>query len=57
MRDRPTAPAPGHAQQTWNDSERIAHHREMSPSERLQRTIAVSRATLRFARGARRERG
>jgi len=39
---------------TWNDPERIAEHRSLSPAERLRRTIEVSRATLRFANGRRR---
>lgn len=38
---------------TWNDRERIVEHRALSPAERLRRTIAVSRVTLRFADGAR----
>jgi hypothetical protein len=41
---------------TWNDPSRIAHHRVLSPAERLRLTIEASRATLRFAQGRRRER-
>ena len=38
---------------TWNEPERIAEHRELSPAERLRLTIEVSRAALRFANGRR----
>jgi hypothetical protein len=38
---------------TWNDAERIAVHRDLSPSERLKLTIEASRAALRFAHGRR----
>jgi hypothetical protein len=38
---------------TWNDAERIAAHRAMSPGERLRLTIEASRAALRFAHGRR----
>jgi hypothetical protein len=38
---------------TWNDPERIAAHRAMSPSVRLALTLEVSRAALRFANGRR----
>jgi hypothetical protein len=38
---------------TWNDSARIAIHRELSPSARLKLTIEASRAALRFAHGRR----
>lgn len=39
--------------ETWNSPERIAIHRELSPSERLALTIEASRAALRFAEGER----
>lgn len=38
---------------TWNDAERIAEHRAMSPADRLRLVIEVSQATLRFATGRR----
>jgi hypothetical protein len=38
---------------TWNEPERIAEHRELSPAERLRLTIEASRAVLRFANGRR----
>jgi hypothetical protein len=44
------------ATSTWNDSLRIAKHRELSPAQRLRLTIEASRATLRFAQGTKRER-
>lgn len=39
--------------ETWNDSERIAVHRALTPSERIRLTIEASRAALRFAEGER----
>lgn len=39
--------------ETWNSPQRIAIHRGLSPSERLQLTIEASRAALRFAEGER----
>ena len=53
MERRQAEISPKNAGNTWNDAERIAEHRALSPSERLRRTIEVSRATLRFARGRR----
>jgi hypothetical protein len=38
---------------TWNDAERIAAHRLLTPSERLRLTIELSRSVLRFANGRR----
>lgn len=37
------------AQRTWNAPEDIERHRLLTPEERLRKTIAVSRAALRFA--------
>jgi len=39
--------------ETWNDRDRIAEHRELTPAERLRLTLEASRAALRFATGAR----
>jgi hypothetical protein len=51
------SPATGaNAKSTWNDPDRIARHRALTPAERLHLTIEASRATLRFAQGRRRER-
>jgi hypothetical protein len=44
---------PKTATTTWNDPERIAAHRAMTPAVRLWLTIEVSRAALRFANGRR----
>lgn len=38
---------------TWNDPVRIAVHRQLTPSARVQLMIEASRAVLRFARGRR----
>jgi hypothetical protein len=54
MDRRLTNPTPPNAGRTWNDAERIAEHRALSPGERLRRTIEVSRVALRFANGQRR---
>jgi hypothetical protein len=43
----------GRKDQTWNEAERTAAHRTMSPAQRLRLTIEVSRAALRFAQGRR----
>jgi len=45
---------PAAAGRTWNDRDRIAEQRSMSPAQRLQLTIQASRAALRFAHGDRR---
>ena len=37
------------SQRTWNAPEDIERHRRLTPEERLRKTIAVSRAALRFA--------
>jgi hypothetical protein len=53
--DRPAPKSPHTSEgRTWNDAERIAEHRALSPAERLRRTIEVSRVALRFAHGRRR---
>ena len=41
------------AQITWNDPERIAYHRSLTPSERVRLAIEASRAALMFANGRR----
>ena len=43
------------AYRTWNDADRIAAHRAMTPSQRLALALEVSRAALRFADGRRAE--
>jgi len=55
MERRTQETSPRDAGKTWNDPERINEHRALSPAERLRRTIEVSRATLRFAHGPRRQ--
>jgi hypothetical protein len=37
------------AQRTWNAPEDIERHRRLTPEQRLRKTIALSRAALRFA--------
>jgi hypothetical protein len=49
-----TAGAPGQ-QPTWNTPEDIARHREMTPEERLRKTIKLSQAALRFVAAGRSE--
>jgi hypothetical protein len=44
---------PSQRGETWNDTEAINRHREMTPSQRLALAIEASRAALRFAEGAR----
>jgi hypothetical protein len=46
---KPTTSARTDARTTWNDAERIAAHRALSPRDRLRLTIEASRAALRFA--------
>jgi hypothetical protein len=47
-------PPPRQAQPaTWNDSARIAVHRQLTPSGRVQLMIEASRAALRFVHGRR----
>jgi hypothetical protein len=41
------------AHHTWNDADRIAAHRAMTPSQRLALAIEARRAALRFANGRR----
>jgi hypothetical protein len=43
------------AYRTWNDADRIAAHRAMTPSQRLTLAVEASRAALRFATGRRAE--
>jgi hypothetical protein len=40
--------------ETWNDTEAINRHREMTPSQRVALAIEASRAALRFANAPRR---
>jgi hypothetical protein len=48
-RDRPSERG-----ETWNDTEAIDRHREMTPEQRVALAIEVSRAALRFAEAGRR---
>jgi hypothetical protein len=49
----PAGDLPSQRGETWNDTEAIARHRELTPSERIALAIEASRAALRFAEGAR----
>jgi hypothetical protein len=49
----PPPDEPHTATTTWNDQQRIAIHRALSPGERIRLTIEASRAALRFAHGRR----
>jgi len=42
---------PSQRGETWNDTEAINRHREMTPSERVALAIEASRAALLFAEG------
>jgi DNA polymerase IIIc chi subunit len=54
MGDERDEPHPRQAESpTWNDSVRIAVHRQLTPSARVQLMIEASRAALRFAHGRR----
>ncbi|MGH2845851.1 MAG: hypothetical protein ACRDL0_07505 [Thermoleophilaceae bacterium] len=54
MGDEPVEPHPRQTQPaTWNDSARIAVHRQLTPSGRVRLMIEASRAALRFAHGRR----
>ena len=53
VREAGTPSTPSTRGETWNSPERIAIHRGLTPSERLQLTIEASRAALRFAEGER----
>jgi hypothetical protein len=48
------AELPSQRGETWNDTEAIARHRTMSPSQRVALAIDVSRAALMVAASARR---
>jgi hypothetical protein len=48
-----TSASPRGPQRTWNTPEDIARHREMTPEERLRKTIKLSQAALRFAAAGR----
>jgi adenylate kinase len=39
--------------ETWNDTEAINRHREMTPTQRVALAIQISRAALRFAHAKR----
>jgi hypothetical protein len=45
---------PSERGETWNDTEAINRHREMTPSQRVALAIEASRAALLFADGKRR---
>ena len=42
---------PSQRGETWNDTESINRHREMTPAERVALAIEASRAALLFAEG------
>ena len=44
---------PSQRGETWNDTEAINRHREMTPSQRVALAIQISRAALRFAHAKR----
>ena len=44
---------PSQRGETWNDTEAINRHREMTPSERVALAIQISRAVLQFAHAER----
>jgi hypothetical protein len=47
------ADLPSQRGETWNDTEAIARHRDMTPAQRVMLAIEASRAAMRFAEGAR----
>jgi len=51
----PPPPSPPAQRATWNDADRIAAHRALSPEQRVALALEASRAALRFATGRRRE--
>jgi hypothetical protein len=50
----PAADLPSQRGETWNDTEAINRHREMTPSQRIALAVEASRAALMFA-GAKRK--
>jgi hypothetical protein len=51
--DKAAAPAKVTQGLTWNSAEQIAEHREMTPEQRLRKTITLSQAAIRFSRAKR----
>jgi len=49
----PPAELPSLRGETWNDTEAINRHREMTPSQRVALAIEASRAALMFAEAKR----
>jgi hypothetical protein len=49
----PEEELPSQRGETWNDTEAIARHRAMTPSQRVALAIEISRAALRFAQAER----
>ena len=49
----PDAELPSQRGETWNDTEAIARHRAMTPSQRVALAVEISRAALRFAQAQR----
>ena len=49
----PDAELPSQRGETWNDTEAIARHRALTPSQRVALAIEISRAALRFAQAER----
>ncbi len=49
--DTPSQDLPSQRGETWNDTEAINRHRQMTPAERVALAIEASRAALVFAEG------
>jgi hypothetical protein len=49
----PAAALPSQRGETWNDTEAINRHREMTPSQRVGLAIEASRTALMFAEAKR----
>ena len=52
--DAHAADLPSQRGETWNDTEAINRHRQMTPSQRVALCIEISRAALRFRDAPRR---
>ena len=50
----PQAALPSQRGETWNDTEAINRHREMTPSQRVALAVEASRAALMIAEAKRR---
>ena len=54
--DAHAADLPSQRGETWNDTEAINRHRQMTPSQRVALCIEISRAALKFEAAGRRAR-